>query len=192
MNKRTVIFQTAIRLFAIQGYESTTTLQIAREVGVTEPAVFYYFKSKNGLFSTLLEEAGGAYQKRIEGLDLDACAPFGCLVSLIGIHFAVIAEETDLMRILLRTCPVKLADPDSTCTRIYRRARSTLKSLVVDILEKGVASGQFNPVDIDPTANMLIAMLNGLMRQQVAAMDRLKGVEEATVEFCRKALMVRH
>jgi predicted transcriptional regulator len=41
------IVVTATRLFAAQGYEATTTLQIAREVGVTEPAVFYYFKNKN-------------------------------------------------------------------------------------------------------------------------------------------------
>jgi hypothetical protein len=38
---------------------------------------------------------------------------------------------------------------------------------------------------------MLIAMLNGLMRQQVAGMDALEGVEAATVEFCRRSLVVR-
>jgi len=44
---------------------------------------------------------------------------------------------------------------------------------VVEILSKGVASGEFYPVEINPTANMIIAMLNGLMRQQVAALDKL-------------------
>ncbi|BBO66903.1 hypothetical protein DSCA_08330 [Desulfosarcina alkanivorans] len=50
MNKRETIFKTGIRLFAAQGYEAPTTLQIARDVGGTEPAVFYPFKSKTAFF----------------------------------------------------------------------------------------------------------------------------------------------
>ena len=57
MSKKSTIFKTAVRLFATQGYEATTTLQIAKEVGVTEPAVFYHFRSKNSFFSTVLESA---------------------------------------------------------------------------------------------------------------------------------------
>ena len=93
------------------------------------------------------------------------------------------------MRILLRTCPARLEDPDITCITVYRKARKRLKVSIKKILEEGTASGEFNPVDIDATANMLIAMLNGLMRQQVAGMDSLKGVEGATIEFCRKAFV---
>ena len=67
--------------------------------------------------------------------------------------------------------------------------RKRLKASIKKILEEGTASGEFNPVDIDATTKMLIAMLNGLMRQQVAGMDSLKGVEGATIEFCRKAFV---
>ena len=36
---------------------------------------------------------------------------------------------------------------------------------------------------------MLIALLNGLMHQQIAGMDKLNGVEAATIEFCRNGLV---
>ena len=191
MNKKTIIFKTAIRLFAAQGYEATTTLQVAREVGVTEPAVFYYFKRKNDLFSAVLEEASTNYLKRIESLDLSGSNAFECLEALIRIHFSIVAEEPEFMRILLRTCPARLDDPENTCTKIYREARSKLKDTAKKILKKGLASGEFIKVDLDATANMLIALLNGLMHQQIAGMDKLKGVEAATIEFCRNALVVK-
>ena len=191
MNKRESIFKTGIRLFAAQGFEATTTLQIAREVGVTEPAVFYHFKSKSAFFSAILEQAISVYIDRIDRLDPASITAFERLAALIRIHFAVVAEEPALMRILLRACPARLEDPDSTCITVYRKARKRLQAGIREILEQGTASGEFNSVDIDATANMMIAMLNGLMRQQVAGMDTLKGVEAATIKFCRSSLVVR-
>lgn len=191
VNKKESIFKTGIRLFAAQGFEATTTLQIAREVGVTEPAVFYHFKSKNAFFSAILEQASTVYIDRIDMKDSSASSAFERLSELIRIHFAVVAEEPALMRILLRACPARLENPDSTCVAVYRKARNQLKAGIKKILEEGTASGEFHPVEIDATANMLIAMLNGLMRQQVAGMDALEGVEAATVEFCRRSLVVR-
>jgi hypothetical protein len=63
--------------------------------------------------------------------------------------------------------------------------------MLVKILEKGTDAGDFVQIEIDATANMLIAMLNGLMRQQIVCMDGLKGVEQVTVDFCRMALIAK-
>lgn len=123
-------------------------------------------------------------------MESSAASAFERLEALIRVHFAVVAEEPEFMRILLRTCPARLEDPDSTCIAVYRNARKRLKGRIKIILEEGTAAGEFNPVEIDATANLLIAMLNGLMRQQVAGLDALEGVEAATIVFCRNALVV--
>ena len=190
VNKKKSIMTAAVRLFALQGYAATTTLQVARDVGVTEPTVFYHFKNKSHFFSTILVDASRCYFGRLDALSLLGCTAFECIQAIIRLHFSVVAEEPEYMRILLRTCPARLEDPDDTCTRIYRQARSKLKALIGSVLEKGIRSGEFREVDIDATSNMLIAMLNGLMRQQIAAMARLKGVEAATIGFCRNALII--
>jgi len=51
--QRERILQAAARLFAAQGYASTTLAQIARELGVTKPFVYYYFRDKQEIFETL-------------------------------------------------------------------------------------------------------------------------------------------
>ena len=179
----------AIRLFASQGYEATTTLHVAKDVGVTEPSVYYYFKNKVALFSAVLEDASKIYLTGINELKLSGSTAFECIVAIIRFHFSVVADEPQYMRILLRTCPARLKDPEDKCTKIYRETRYQLKDLISNALKKGVNSGEFYELDIDGTSNMLIAMLNGIMRQQMAAMDDFEGVEVATIEFCRNALV---
>ncbi|WP_319526662.1 TetR/AcrR family transcriptional regulator [uncultured Desulfosarcina sp.] len=189
MNRKESIYKTGLRLFSAQGYEATTTLQIAKAVGVTEPAVFYHFKNKNAFFSTILEKASEFYFRRIDDQQLSAPTAFESLDRLLRIHFSVVAENPEYMHILLRACPARLDNPDGPCTKIYRQARFKLKKVLTDILIRGTTSGEFNPVDIDATANMLLAMLNGIMHQQLASWDNLEGVESATIAFCNNALV---
>jgi AcrR family transcriptional regulator len=40
MSKKTNILETAAALFAAQGFEATTTQQLAAEAGVTEPLIY--------------------------------------------------------------------------------------------------------------------------------------------------------
>lgn len=51
--QRDRILQVATRLFAAQGYALTTIDQMARDLGVTKPFVYYYFRDKQEIFETL-------------------------------------------------------------------------------------------------------------------------------------------
>jgi len=51
--QRERILQAAARLFAAQGYANTTMAQIVRELGVSKPFVYYYFRDKQEIFETL-------------------------------------------------------------------------------------------------------------------------------------------
>jgi AcrR family transcriptional regulator len=55
INKREMILKTTARLFSTQGFDATTTLQLACEAGVTEPLIYYYFSGKDELFTRLIE-----------------------------------------------------------------------------------------------------------------------------------------
>ncbi len=51
--KRERILKAAEQLFAQQGYANTTLKQIVRELGVSNPFVYYYFHNKQEIFETL-------------------------------------------------------------------------------------------------------------------------------------------
>lgn len=52
-DKREAILEVAGRLFFAQGYAHTSVEQIVRELGVTKPFVYYYFRDKQEIFETL-------------------------------------------------------------------------------------------------------------------------------------------
>ena len=61
MAKKQAILKTSARLFAAQGFDATTTLQIAREAGATEPLIYYHFKGKDDLFTRIIDATFSEY-----------------------------------------------------------------------------------------------------------------------------------
>ncbi len=54
-NTRERILETALDLFIERGYEKTSLREIAERIGVTKPALYYHFASKEEILETLIE-----------------------------------------------------------------------------------------------------------------------------------------
>ena len=54
--RREQILKTALGLFAAQGFDATSTRQIAIEAGIAEGLIFHYFPTKASLLSAILED----------------------------------------------------------------------------------------------------------------------------------------
>lgn len=50
------ILESARSLFAENGYSATSVREIARQLGLSDPALYYHFPSKRDLFAALLED----------------------------------------------------------------------------------------------------------------------------------------
>jgi TetR/AcrR family transcriptional regulator len=55
--RRAAVVDTACRVFAKSSYRGSTTAQIARETGVSEPVLYRHFASKRELYLACLDEA---------------------------------------------------------------------------------------------------------------------------------------
>lgn len=70
MHTKENITRTALKLFLRNGYEKTSLNQIAREVGITKPAIYHHFKNKDELIHEVLslffEEMGKWSRSRFE------------------------------------------------------------------------------------------------------------------------------
>jgi AcrR family transcriptional regulator len=73
--RRKEILKTALGLFAAQGFDATSTRQIAKEAGIAEGLIFHYFPTKAGLLTAILEdrlEGGRAFRTQLRPLLEDA------------------------------------------------------------------------------------------------------------------------
>ena len=53
---RQAILETATRLFMQKGFGQTTTRDIAKEIGITQPALYHHFSDKEVLFLSVMTE----------------------------------------------------------------------------------------------------------------------------------------
>lgn len=73
LDTRENIVKTALGLFLQKGYEKTSLNDIAREVGISKPAIYHYFKNKDELIHQVLtlffEEMGKWSKSRFESCE---------------------------------------------------------------------------------------------------------------------------
>jgi AcrR family transcriptional regulator len=99
--RRDQIIEAALRLFARQGFASTSTRQIAREAGITEGLIFHYFPSKEDLLSAVLESRYSYMQQLRQLLDHAADHPAAeVLTRLMTDWLATLRRETGISLVL--------------------------------------------------------------------------------------------
>ncbi|MFC1856560.1 TetR/AcrR family transcriptional regulator [Thermodesulfobacteriota bacterium] len=188
-NKRQDILQAAILLFAEQGFDGTTTLQISKEAGITEPVIYYHFTGKDALFTGIIASTFEKFFAHLNDLPEKTDTAFEKIENLIVLHFDIVKEMPDEIYLAVSTCPARLKDPDGICRKSIRELRRRLKNYLSGCLAAGMATGEFHPVPVEATANLIVAMLNGLLRQRGLGFEEVRGLKETTAEFCRRSLV---
>ncbi|HPW55906.1 MAG: TetR/AcrR family transcriptional regulator [Thermoanaerobaculaceae bacterium] len=60
------LLNAAISIFNQKGYAATSVREIVEAAGVTKPALYYYFQSKEGIYLAILEEAHREFARCLE------------------------------------------------------------------------------------------------------------------------------
>lgn len=149
MSKEAII-SIASRLFQTRGYHATSLEGVAKELGVTRPALYHYFRSKQELLYEIHRIAQGrllAASEEIYALDLE---PVDLLRRLLYKHVITIVENADLVACFFHE--------ESGLTKWrrneIRKTRIEYTKAFASVYEAGVKRGEF--VDVDP---MLAAFL---------------------------------
>jgi len=190
MGKKKNLIETAVRLFAEQGYDGTTTLQISREAGVTEPLIYYHFKGKEELFTYILNEAFDEYLRRLEALPQETATEFSKIENLIHTTQKAVEEMPRRTRLVMSSCPARIKDPEHVCYSRMIDIYNWYKSYLTRCLEKGIASGEFREIPVAETAFVLISMINGMSRQHsLLNGSGITETRQVAVAFCRRSLL---
>lgn len=189
MSKKKAILKSAARLFASQGFEATTTIQIAAEAGVTEPLIYYHFRGKDDLFTQIIGATFSEYFARIEALETDSASPFGQIRKLIELQSDIAREFPDEIQLIANACPARLNDPEDICAGNVKEYRRRLIGSLTRSIAAGMKAGEFVPVPLEETATLILSIINGIVRYSRMNRDPDKKLKKAAVDFCRRSLM---
>lgn len=111
--RKTQLLDTAASVFASMGYHGTTTSELAKAAGVSEPIIYRHFESKKGLFIELIERTGqdtlSAWKKALA----DLSDPAERLVRLLASNPMVEAKAQVRYRVIVQAM-TETQDPDIT------------------------------------------------------------------------------
>ncbi len=190
MGKKKNLIETAVRLFAEQGYDGTTTLQISREAGVTEPLIYYHFKGKEELFTHILNEAFDEYVELLEALPTETQDEFTKIANLIIASQKAAVDMPRRIRLVMSSCPARIKDPAHVCSSRMRGIFEWYSRYLTQCLERGMASGEFIQVPVRETVYIIISMINGMIRQySLLQSERCTNAKDVAIDFCRRSLL---
>ena len=97
MTSHSKIEQAALQLFGERGYDSTSTLLIAKSAGVSEALLFKYFQSKEKLFEYLIKQGFRRIVEANRGI-LTEQNPRVLLENVIDLPYKLVHDEPDFWK----------------------------------------------------------------------------------------------
>ncbi|MDQ0986507.1 TetR family transcriptional regulator [Streptomyces sp. V2I9] len=171
---RTLILETALRLFAERGYDRTTMRAIAQEAGVSVGNAYYYFASKEhlvqGFYDRIADEHATAVRPVLEG-DGDLT------VRIRGVLLGWLDVAEPYHRFAAQFFK-NAADPDSPLSP-FSGESSAARDAAISIHERCIAGAD---VTSDPQLAPLLPQLMWLMQMGLVlywVYDRSEGAERS-------------
>lgn len=156
---RIAIRDAAIRLIADVGYEALSMRRLAHEVGLGAAALYRYFPTKQAMLFDLLkshmDDLLSAWADADPGSRPSPPERLRAFAQFHMRHHYSRADSLFLSYMELRSLDAGNFTSIENLRRSYERA-------IADIVEAGVATGDFRPQDPRVTARAIIALLNGL------------------------------
>jgi TetR/AcrR family transcriptional regulator len=143
---RSAILDAAERLFARCGYAATRLDDVAEAMGMTGPALFYYFRDKGALYDAMMENAFGALAARL-GEALSTRASISERIErAVEVWVDTIVARPALALLMLR----HIADSEHHPQRRVYPASDVFLQLTFELFEQGKRSGELNPIHDHP------------------------------------------
>jgi len=144
-DKRALILEAAIRVFARSGYHGSRIADIASEAGIAYGLVYHYFKNKEEILSSIFEERWGAFLDTLEQI---AGQPTSARTKLEQVAMVILGGHhvrPEWVKVLVLEIQrsSRFARPDQI------RAVGRLFQIVARILREGQEKNELR-VDVDP------------------------------------------
>ncbi len=166
--KQEHILETAIRRFSHFGIQKTTMAEIAEDLAVSKPALFYYYADKPTLIKAVEKKIVTEY---IEALneELGPCATVEtALIKLIDVKHRFLEKYH---RLQLQAEQAETLPTRPVITAARQKLREQESALLTRLFQKGVDTKELAPLDIPKTTGLLLDTLSAF-----------------TQSFCSKAL----
>jgi TetR/AcrR family fatty acid metabolism transcriptional regulator len=145
VDKRRLILDAAVRVFARRGFHTCRVSDVADEAGVAYGLVYHYFTSKDEILDTLFLERWGILLRAIDEVDGEAIPAREKLHAIASFIFDSYRHDPDLMKVII----VEVTRAANTFGRTHLEQIRTAYGKIAAIVERAQRDGTFR-TDITP------------------------------------------
>lgn len=153
------ILDAAIEEFSSKGFDGGRVDEIALRAGVQKNVIYYYFGSKDDLFTAVLESTYAAIRARQQDLELRRLAPEEAMRQLVMFTGRIWMEQPHFQRLLhsANLHDAKHVRRSARIAQLYDPLIETLRELLARGQRQGIFRADVDPVDLYISISSLTA-----------------------------------
>jgi AcrR family transcriptional regulator len=160
---RKEILQSAEKVFAEKGFFQTTMNEIADEAEFGTGTLYKYFKSKEELYFTLIDEKVEELHRLVKAELSQKTSAMERIKKVLGLQFEFIEKNRNFFRIYIsERSRFEWNVKDDFGKGIHNKMVAYIK-ILVQVIREGVKGGEFKPIDPMDSAHALVGIVNSFV-----------------------------
>ncbi|SSW63015.1 TetR family transcriptional regulator [Achromobacter agilis] len=168
IEKRLAILDAAASVFMNLGFSAASLDDISEAYGATKGIIYYYYRNKSALFFAVQRRAMELTREAIEPHALAGERPAIRLRRMAHDHTLLMMEHLAYLRVAAQGLELHLTGRTTASERAeleeILKLRAANEALYVRVIEAGVQSGDFRPMDPKLLVKPLLGALNWTSR----------------------------
>jgi len=179
---REQILQAALACFSDKGYHQTTMDDIVKESGLSKGSLYWYFKSKQELFISLIDWFMTGVGEEVFQAWTDEMSAAEKIRAMIGAFVNESEQYIPFFKITLDFWAQ--TSEDEQLRQIFDSILDQFQAQLSALIEEGVANGQFRPVDAPALSLALLGMVDSLVLYRTLLGEKIevRASAEVTLE----------
>jgi AcrR family transcriptional regulator len=159
--RRTQIIESAVRVFAREGFAHARMDDVAAESGLSKGLLYWYFKSKEEIIVAIADVLFSGEFRRMEKISVEGRSARACLEE----YFQIVLDD---LRGILKVAPIfyefyALAFRNAVVRRVMQKYLRRYLAIAEPIIRHGMDRGEFAPGDARRAAIAVGAALEGTL-----------------------------
>jgi AcrR family transcriptional regulator len=150
------ILDVAAQLFGERGYDAVSLDDVAERLDVTKGSLYYYFSGKEELGAAAIQTLGDAWTARLAGVLESAAGPAEARLRALIREQVLVAVRDHPAALRLFLTPPDWPEAQRATIKDLRRRHDRLFR---DVVEEGVAAGDFTVTDVDTVLHCMHAAM---------------------------------
>jgi TetR/AcrR family fatty acid metabolism transcriptional regulator len=178
-NKKELIIEAAIRVFAKKGFYNAKVSDVAKMAGVADGTIYLYFKNKDDLLISLFETKMEEILQHFSSLASNEQPADKKLKEFIYLYFQMIEDDQDLAEVF----QVELRQSGKFLKHYHNQKFIDFLNLIGGIIQEGKMQGIFRTdINIHTMKLTIFGALDELARQWILTGDPARNLKQTAVE----------